>query len=217
MLSSDPSKLGPGVFIPWYAQNSIAFFKCLKGCHTEEGQDLFSIVPECKTQNNGLKLQEARFQLNIKKNILTVRAVLEILILLVLVMGEERVQQCFPAAHLQGPAQVPLQAVAQHLQLRLGQHRTAREEQRPQAAVAAQGRGQGWEARLQQWVQGRQLLVDALQGLWGVQASPAHLLRVATTTACSSCKVRLWQVVTANLLSTPFAPFSHGAHASLMC
>ena len=52
----------------------IALFKYLKGCHTEEGQDLFSILPECRTQNNGLKLQEARFRLDIRKNLLTVRA-----------------------------------------------------------------------------------------------------------------------------------------------
>ena len=53
----------------------IALFKYLKGCHTEEGQDLFSIIPECRTHNNGLKLKEARFPLNIRKNFLTVRAV----------------------------------------------------------------------------------------------------------------------------------------------
>ena len=53
----------------------IALFKYLKGCHTEEGQDLFSILPECGTRNNGLKLQEARFQLDIRKNFLTFRAV----------------------------------------------------------------------------------------------------------------------------------------------
>ena len=52
-----------------------ALFKDLKGCHTEEGQDLFLIIPECRTRDNGLKLQEARFQLDIRKNILTVRAV----------------------------------------------------------------------------------------------------------------------------------------------
>ena len=33
----------------------IALFKYLKGCHTEEVQDLFSMLPECGTQNNGLK------------------------------------------------------------------------------------------------------------------------------------------------------------------
>ena len=44
-----------------------ALFKDLKGCHTEEGQDLVSILPECRTQNNGFKLQEARFRLDIRK------------------------------------------------------------------------------------------------------------------------------------------------------
>ena len=44
----------------------IALFKYLKGCHTKEGQDLFSILPECRTRNNGLKLQEARFRLDIR-------------------------------------------------------------------------------------------------------------------------------------------------------
>ena len=53
----------------------IALFKDLKGCHTEGGQDLFSILPECRTQSNGLKLREAIFRLDIRKNILTVRAV----------------------------------------------------------------------------------------------------------------------------------------------
>ena len=53
----------------------IALFKYLKCCHTEEGQDLFSIIPDCRTRNNGLKFQEARFRLDIRKNFLTVRAV----------------------------------------------------------------------------------------------------------------------------------------------
>ena len=53
----------------------IALFKYLKGCHAAEGQDLFSILSECRTRNNGLKLQEARFRLDIRKNFLTVRAV----------------------------------------------------------------------------------------------------------------------------------------------
>ena len=47
----------------------------LKGCHTEEDQDLFLIIPDYRIHNNGLKLQEVRFQLNIKKNVLTVKAV----------------------------------------------------------------------------------------------------------------------------------------------
>ena len=52
----------------------IALFKYLRGCHTEEGQDLFSIITKCRTCNNGLKLKKARFWLNIRKNLLTVRA-----------------------------------------------------------------------------------------------------------------------------------------------
>ena len=50
----------------------IALFKYLKGCHTEEGQGLFSIIPECRTWN---KLQEVRFCLDIRKTFLTVRVV----------------------------------------------------------------------------------------------------------------------------------------------
>ena len=53
----------------------IALFKYLKGCNTEEGQDLFSIIPECRIRSNELKLKEARFWLDIRKNFLTVRAV----------------------------------------------------------------------------------------------------------------------------------------------
>lgn len=34
------------------------FFKYLKGCHTE-GQDLFSIIPECGTQNMVFNYMEA--------------------------------------------------------------------------------------------------------------------------------------------------------------
>ena len=33
----------------------IALFKYLRGCQTEV-QDHFSIIPECRTRNNGLKL-----------------------------------------------------------------------------------------------------------------------------------------------------------------
>ena len=53
----------------------IALFKYLKGCHIEEGQHLFLILPECRTRNNGLKLQEARFRLDIRKIFLPVRVV----------------------------------------------------------------------------------------------------------------------------------------------
>ena len=53
----------------------IALFKYLNSCHTEEGQDVFSVLPQCRTRNKGHKLQEARFRLDIRKNFLTVRAV----------------------------------------------------------------------------------------------------------------------------------------------
>ena len=53
----------------------IQLLKYLKRSRIEEGQGLFLIIPECRTCNNGLKLQEARFRLNIRKNFLTVRAV----------------------------------------------------------------------------------------------------------------------------------------------
>ena len=33
----------------------MALFKYLKGYQKDEGQDLFSILPECRTWNNGLK------------------------------------------------------------------------------------------------------------------------------------------------------------------
>ena len=53
----------------------IALFKYLNSCQSEEGRDLFLIMTECRTRNNGLKLQEARFRLDIRKNFLTVIAV----------------------------------------------------------------------------------------------------------------------------------------------
>ena len=45
MLSLEKSRL---------RRDMIELFKYLKGCHTEEGQDLFSIISEFKTCNNGL-------------------------------------------------------------------------------------------------------------------------------------------------------------------
>ena len=50
-------------------QGMIALFKYLKGGHTEEGQNLFLVIPEYRTHNNGLKLQGVRFRLNIRKKI----------------------------------------------------------------------------------------------------------------------------------------------------
>ena len=42
----------------------------LNGCHTVEGQNLFSIIPECRTHNNELKLQETRFQVEYQEKFL---------------------------------------------------------------------------------------------------------------------------------------------------
>ena len=53
----------------------MTFFKYLEDSHTEERQDLVLIIPECRTRNNGIKLQEARFRLNIRGNALTVQVV----------------------------------------------------------------------------------------------------------------------------------------------
>ena len=33
----------------------IALFKYMKGCHTEEGQDLFSILPECRIMGSSYR------------------------------------------------------------------------------------------------------------------------------------------------------------------
>ncbi|KAF7243358.1 Collagen alpha-1(XXIV) chain [Varanus komodoensis] len=55
--------------------NMISLYKYLKGCHKEEGQDLFLLMPECRTRNNQFKLQQPRFRLDIRKNFLTVRAI----------------------------------------------------------------------------------------------------------------------------------------------
>ena len=48
-------------------EDMLALSKYLKGSHTKAGQDLFSIIPKCRTRNNGLKLQEVRFRLNMRK------------------------------------------------------------------------------------------------------------------------------------------------------
>ena len=48
----------------------IALFKYLKDSHIEEGQDSFLAIPEGRACNDRLKLQEARFRLNIRKNFL---------------------------------------------------------------------------------------------------------------------------------------------------
>ena len=56
-------------------REDIRLFKYLKDSHVKKGKDLFSIIPECRASSNWLKSQETRFQLNVKKNILTIRAI----------------------------------------------------------------------------------------------------------------------------------------------
>uniref|UniRef100_A0A803SME4 Reverse transcriptase domain-containing protein n=1 Tax=Anolis carolinensis TaxID=28377 RepID=A0A803SME4_ANOCA len=53
----------------------IAMYKYVRGSHREERASLFSAALLTRTRNNGFKLQERRFHLNIRKNFLTVRVV----------------------------------------------------------------------------------------------------------------------------------------------
>uniref|UniRef100_K7EY15 Reverse transcriptase domain-containing protein n=1 Tax=Pelodiscus sinensis TaxID=13735 RepID=K7EY15_PELSI len=53
----------------------IAVFRYLKGCHKEEGENLFILASIDRTRSNGLKLQQGRFRLDIRKKFLTVRVV----------------------------------------------------------------------------------------------------------------------------------------------
>uniref|UniRef100_K7F0M3 Reverse transcriptase domain-containing protein n=1 Tax=Pelodiscus sinensis TaxID=13735 RepID=K7F0M3_PELSI len=53
----------------------IPVFWYLKGCHKEEGENLFTLASEDRTRSNGLKLQQGRFGLDIRKRLLTVRVV----------------------------------------------------------------------------------------------------------------------------------------------
>ena len=48
----------------------IAVFQYLKGCHKEEGIDVFSIVLEGRTRTNGWKLVRVRSNLEIRRNFL---------------------------------------------------------------------------------------------------------------------------------------------------
>ena len=52
----------------------IAVFQCLKGCHREEGIDLFFIVPGGRTGTNGWKLIRTS-NLEIRRNFLMVRTI----------------------------------------------------------------------------------------------------------------------------------------------
>ena len=52
-----------------------AVFQYLKGCHREEGIDLFSIAPEGRIRTNGWKLVRGKSNLEIRRNFLTVRTI----------------------------------------------------------------------------------------------------------------------------------------------
>uniref|UniRef100_K7EZH6 Reverse transcriptase domain-containing protein n=1 Tax=Pelodiscus sinensis TaxID=13735 RepID=K7EZH6_PELSI len=56
-------------------RDMIAVFRYLKGFHKEEGENLFILASEDRTRSNGLKLQQGRFRLDIRKKFLTVRVV----------------------------------------------------------------------------------------------------------------------------------------------
>ena len=53
----------------------IAVFRYLKGCHKEEGENLFILASGDRTRSNRVKLQQRRFRLDIRKKFLTVRVV----------------------------------------------------------------------------------------------------------------------------------------------
>ena len=50
-------------------------FQCLKGGYKKEGNRLFTRVCGDRTWENGFKLKEGRFRLNIRNKFFTVRAV----------------------------------------------------------------------------------------------------------------------------------------------
>lgn len=59
----EPGSLVKGcLWVGWGGRRlMIAFFKYLKGCHIEEGQDPFSLISECRTQIMDLSYRKADF------------------------------------------------------------------------------------------------------------------------------------------------------------
>lgn len=57
----------------------ITLFKCLKGSYKEDSNNLFSVAIGGRSRSNGLKLQQGKFRLDIRKEFLSLRKIVEFL------------------------------------------------------------------------------------------------------------------------------------------
>ena len=53
----------------------IAAFQYLKGAYRQEGNQLFERIDNCRTRENGWKLREGRFRLDVRGKFFTMRVV----------------------------------------------------------------------------------------------------------------------------------------------